>query len=221
MNIQQRRHRALSADYSHELAFLARQAVAHLSMLEQKVKITSQPLAPLGRPHTPSDFPNMAPLQRHQGLAGQLRRALNDSGISPPSPSPTPRSSVKNDSITVVHESVNLSNRYDILADDLDMVVDAAADIPVVRKRRPSGDSRVSDHSPRSRAPRQASLKRVKTRTSEELPHEALLATQKEGTSEVSELFTSTPSTDSVVEVTTQAMRTDEVRRLQDGISSS
>lgn len=81
---------------------------------------------------------------------------------------------------------------------------------PVVSKLRTSGDSRASDHSPRSRAHRQASLKRAKTRPSGDLQHETSLVKQKEVTSKVSEPVASTPNRDSVVEGTTQAMYTND-----------
>lgn len=106
----QRRHRAVN---SLELASLERQAVAHLSMLEQNVRFSSQPLAPLKRQSRHGNTPNMVSAKRHQGLTDQHRRALNESGTSsssPPSsspPPPPPRSSENNDIITRVQEMSN------------------------------------------------------------------------------------------------------------------
>lgn len=85
--------------------------------------------------------------------------------------------------MTLVHESVTLSNRYDVLENDLDVVVEAAPGILVVRKRRAYVDSAASDHSQSSQAHRQASIERDKTRLSVELPHATSLVEHQDITS--------------------------------------
>lgn len=158
---QPRRSRALSADYTYELASLTRQAEANLSMLELKAKICTQPLAPLDQVSSPmkSSIKSvinpgpLPPVQRHKGLADQLRQALNDSNIQTPQPNSTdhPKNAV------IVHESIPVSNPFSVLDDAVEMESDACS-----RKRQPSEDSNASNRSSRSRD-RHASPKRVRT----------------------------------------------------------
>lgn len=91
-----RRSRALSADYSLELALLTRKVKANLSHLKHTAKLSTQPLATLQQRRTdtnPVAPKNSKPIPtsphdkgatRHAGLADQLRKALNDSRITPP-----------------------------------------------------------------------------------------------------------------------------------------